>query len=202
MAGMKPESEQDALEQYETTVKQVYYRHYRRPCPGLDKEDLLQSGRKGIITAYRTFEESKGTAFSTWVRSQIRGSMGVQWTEMDYLPAPVRRDLMSGKEAVKDWHKPAVELGALDNEGAHMITDDREYPISFDSGELKRFCSDILDDRYWDMLYRRVGLKQTFRAIGEVHKLSKERVRQIVVRALRKIKKKLKSHPGGIYGTD
>jgi RNA polymerase sigma factor FliA len=65
----------------------------RRIGPAVTLDDLRSFGREGLLTAARTFDESRGVPFRRWANLRIRGAMidGVrQWGE---LPRRVYREL-------------------------------------------------------------------------------------------------------------
>lgn len=195
---MTPNSEIEALEICEDIVQWVYYLHMRVPVPGLDKEDLLQAGRCGVILAFRTFDVERGTEFKTWAYSKIRWAMREEWQRMDFLTRTDRKKIWADEATKEEWQKQPIVLENWEECVAETSTTDG---VCFDSGELEKFCRSFLSEREWNFLYSHIGLTKTYEEIGVNHGLSRERCRQIVDRALWKVRAELKKTHGGIYGS-
>src|SRR5882762_8136600 len=57
--------------------------------PHVDGEDLYSAGRGGLLNAVRQYDPTAGTAFETYARLRIRGSVLDELRRMDWVPRSV-----------------------------------------------------------------------------------------------------------------
>ena len=58
------------IKDYEVLIKSISNKFY-----GIDKEDLMQAGKVGLINAYQHFDKNSNTKFSTYAYTYIYGEM-------------------------------------------------------------------------------------------------------------------------------
>lgn len=64
---------EDLIASYEPMIGKLAFQYYSASSsPALELDDFLQEGRIGFISAVRSFDEKKGTAFSSYVDNGIR----------------------------------------------------------------------------------------------------------------------------------
>ena len=156
---------------------------------GLDFSDLVSEANKGLIDAIERFDLSqdvKVITYSKWwiiQRMQYAISKRCQMPETD-LPSETDYDMGD------DDDNPAVKLSNPKDE-TFMIREEEKQ----DEDDVKKFLEivfNVLDKREADMInmyYGRCGYKEnTLEQIGKKYKLTKERVRQIIEKAFRKVR--------------
>mgnify|MGYP000005505631 FL=1 len=181
---------------------------------GLDLPDLIAEGNLGLMKAIENFDWSKRLRFISyavwWVRQSILQSLNENARTIR-LPVNVVQELHKAK---KELEKAGVDLpekfanlpytvnldNPLNEEGDTLLdlikNPDAELPDSvFDTKEiLKEKLKEILgilDDREKIIIEDYFGLSgqtRTLEDIGNDFKLTKERVRQIKEKALRKLR--------------
>ena len=58
------------IKDFEVLIKSISYKFY-----GIDKEDLMQAGKVGLINAYKHYNKNSNTKFSTYAYTYIYGEM-------------------------------------------------------------------------------------------------------------------------------
>ncbi len=181
---------------------------------GLDFPDLIAEGNIGLLKAIKNFDWSKNLRFISyavwWVKQSILQSLNDNARTIR-LPVNVVQDLQKAKKEVEkngtDLPDKFVNLptvinydAPLNEEGDTLLdlikNPDAELPDSvFDTKEiLKEKLKEILgilDDREKLIIEDYFGLSgqtRTLEDIGNDFKLTKERVRQIKEKALRKLR--------------
>jgi len=148
-------------------------------------EDLIQEGNLGLIVAAERFDTEIGCRFSTYAMWWIRG----------FVSRATRDKTMNGRK-LQSLDLPVDEDG--DNILADLIPDENAVsPCELaEKNELKELITEMIS--CLKPLERRVielhfGLKGTpehsLKEIGEISGISKERVRQIEVKALGRLRK-------------
>ena len=181
---------------------------------GLDLPDLIAEGNLGLMKAIENFDWSKRLRFISyavwWVRQSILQSLNENARTIR-LPVNVVQELHKAK---KELEKAGVDLpekfanlpytvnldNPLNEEGDTLLdlikNPDADLPDSvFDTKEILkeklREIMGILDDREKIIIEDYFGLSgqtRTLEDIGNDFKLTKERVRQIKEKALRKLR--------------
>src|SRR3954462_6663286 len=112
---MRPGSRAEAemVEKYIPLVRGVVGRLAMTLPPHVDGEDLFSAGLHGLLSAVRQYNPKAGTAFETYARLRIRGSVFDELRRMDWVPRSVHtkarkvQAIMQGIEQRKG--RPATE---------------------------------------------------------------------------------------------
>ena len=181
---------------------------------GVDLPDLIAEGNHGLLKAIKNFDWSKGNRFISyavwWVRQSIFQCLN-EHARTIRLPANVVQEVqkakkMSGKENYEmssklqnlpyttNLDRPINEEGdtlvtVIENENAENPEDifDTEEQLKI---ELRKIMT-VLDDREMVIIgdyFGLTGTPRTLSDIGDDFNLTKERVRQIKEKALRKLR--------------
>ena len=81
--------EEELIEKYLPLVKNVVGRLAMTLPPHVDGEDLYSAGLGGLLNAVRQYDPTAGTAFETYARLRIRGSVFDELRRMDWVPRSV-----------------------------------------------------------------------------------------------------------------
>lgn len=77
------------VEQYLPLVRNVVGRLALTLPPHVDGEDLYSAGLGGLLNAVRQYDPRAGTAFETYARLRIRGSVFDELRRMDWVPRSI-----------------------------------------------------------------------------------------------------------------
>jgi RNA polymerase sigma factor FliA len=77
------------IEQYLPLVRHVVGRLAQTLPPHVDGEDLYSAGLGGLLNAVRQYNPRAGTAFETYARLRIRGSVFDELRRMDWVPRSI-----------------------------------------------------------------------------------------------------------------
>eukprot|EP01047_Picozoa_sp_COSAG01_P001873 COSAG01_NODE_46_length_32080_cov_716.589319_22_plen_458_part_00 len=174
------------------------------PTNVLDIEDLVQEGIIGLITAARKYDPSRGNRFSTyawyWIRQGMYRAIAnnhnlIRWPvhrAADLVPANRNgdlHDLRPGERYVDSLETVDVEA----SESLHVLMDDNLECLDKVEALVKSF--DSLDERQRRIMRMRYGFdsptEMTLEEVGDVEKVTRERIRQIQVKATEKLRQSL-----------
>src|SRR3954470_24895 len=82
-------TEAELVEKYIPLVRTVVGRLAMTLPPHVDSEDLYSAGLGGLLSAVRQYDPTAGTAFETYARLRIRGSILDELRRMDWVPRSV-----------------------------------------------------------------------------------------------------------------
>lgn len=163
---------------------------------GVPREDLESEGRLGLLDAAVRFDASHGVQFLTYASWWARRRMQ---TLVIRQSRAVRRPW---RKASRPWEAPDVSLDEPIGRGDErcwsevLAVDDAERPLetilrSEDAQVVARATSN-LPSSWREVVVRRFGLdgepEMTLAAIGEAMGLSRERVRQIEAKAMKRVR--------------
>lgn len=179
--------------------------YWYRGARTLERSDLIAEGTMGLLRAIELFDHVHGTAFSTyatwWVRQRIAAAVA------DY-DATIRRPRGSGKR----HHRVAsldhqARTGEDETTLGELLPDPEAVDPADDAAqqELRARLDAALASmprRDADLLRLRFGLRPvgsghacSLAEVGQVFRITRERVRQLENRALRRLAKRLSATP-------
>lgn len=82
-------TEAQLVEKYIPLVRTVVGRLAMTLPPHVDSEDLYSAGLGGLLNAVRQYDPTAGTAFETYARLRIRGSILDELRRMDWVPRSI-----------------------------------------------------------------------------------------------------------------
>lgn len=88
-AGPGSQIENDLVSQYLPLVKTIVGRLAMSLPSHVNTEDLYSAGLVGLLNALRRFDAKTGTAFETYARTRIRGSIFDELRRLDWVPRSV-----------------------------------------------------------------------------------------------------------------
>lgn len=89
------------VEQYLPLVRNVVGRLALSLPPHVDGEDLYSAGLGGLLNAVRQYDPRAGTAFETYARLRIRGSVFDELRRMDWVPRSVHNKARKVQAAIQ-----------------------------------------------------------------------------------------------------
>ena len=188
------QARQDICVKNESLVKKyakIYYRYFGND---LEYDDLMQAGFIGLLTAADRFDFSKDSAFSTyavfWIKQAIHRQVVDQGYRiripvhmMDKIARMSRLDNQYGSIGM-DYHKRVLTIAQDMAINDHLIHGALSSVLDEILSTLKPREERILRMRYgfYD------GRPRTLEEIGQEFHLTRERIRQIEEKALRKLR--------------
>ena len=164
----------------------------------IDKEDLKQESVLAVMSAVKYFNAEKGTSFGVYLEYWLHYHLGQYVLRNANLVRPCTNYLVFEsaelsevtKKAIDDYHN--FSYVNVDNpECEYQLpekTQDCDRAIC--GKQLKKLAQKELSERTYDILYGRCDDK-SLSQLGKKYSLSKERIRQIELLAIRKLRKKL-----------
>ncbi len=189
------EGDKEALKKLiESNLRFVVYiaKKYQGRLPRLPLEDLISEGNIGLIEAAKRFDFTRNIRFSSysvhWIRRSIELALkNKSQIEFPYNTEIIFRDNRDLREREFDDYKYA----------------EKDVIYSMLSKEINKTLKK-LPEREAEIIKSRYGLEgripKVLKKIGEEHNLTKERVRQIERKAVKRLKAKiLESHLKKFY---
>ena len=173
--------------------------------PNISFEDLISFGNQGLIKAAKDFDYTLGNKFSTfasyWIRQAIQRGIYSQAHQIKIpsnigeLHSKIVKTISSFESILSNWNnvvsledernssdKPLIDYLIYDNQDDDIESNLNQLNIGLNS----------LKDREKDMINKYYGInghqKMTLEEIGNQYGISKERVRQLISRALVKMR--------------
>jgi len=200
---------EEAIRDHDGLAHKLAY-HYARRFRSFDADDLVQEARLGLMRAASKYEPEKGNRFSTYANWWIRAFIS-RYIMKNF--GAVRRNKTEDQRnafwSVEGWGR-VVDM-SLDT----PLTDDSDLSFvdfleapgpnqheMFEHCELSAKCArlvEALDDREAIIFRRRIYTdeKATLDEIGKQLGITRERVRQIEVVALKKLRKRYANNGNG-----
>lgn len=154
-----------------------------------DTQDLKHEGVLGLIDALRRFDPIRGTRFSTYAAYWIRHALRRGQLRLDQTIRVPESAIARGKSLYAS--EPATPLSSTPRFDANL--DDARY-----LGDLPGALSGLSERERWIIAHRfGIGDRpvRTLRELGRELGVSRERVRQIEMRALSRIREQLHTEP-------
>lgn len=164
----------------------------------IDNEDLQQEAIFAIMSAVKYFNAEKGTSFGVYLEYWLHYHLGQYVLRNVNLVRPCTNYLVFesaelsevAKKAIDDYHN--FSYVNIDNPDCEYQlpekTQDCDRAIC--GKQLKKLAQKELSERTYDILYGRCDDK-SLSQLGKKYSLSKERIRQIELLAINKMRKKL-----------
>lgn len=161
---------------------------WRRSNPSLDLDDVLGAVLLGFVRAGRLYDPSHGAKFTTyakfWADNQVRRLLD---GEDRRLGPRSDRDLREGNPRIQ-YVSGLFQVHEEGDSDAFLET----FPAAPDPEPVETYhwdkAKDSLDAREYSMIRQWVLEERTYAEIAVDYRISRERVRQIVDRGLRKLR--------------
>ena len=102
-----------------------------------------------------------------------------------------RKEQLRKKTDLETWPNCLEQLSN------HYFSDTQLVDLSwFDEDQIQRYLKEELNERETEILRLKAGERKSFEEIGRIYSISRERVRQILVKALRKFAIRVKKEMG------
>src|SRR6266436_2716735 len=95
-------TEEELVNKYLPLVKNVVGRLAMTLPPHVDGEDLYSAGLGGLLSAVRQYDPTAGTAFETYARLRIRGSVFDELRRMDWVPRSIHTKARKVQHVMQD----------------------------------------------------------------------------------------------------
>lgn len=164
----------------------------------IDNEDLQQEAIFAIMNAVKYFNAEKGASFGVYLEYWLHCHLGQYVLRNVNLVRPCTNYLVFEsaelsevtKKAIDDYHN--FSYVNIDNPDCDIQLQDK--PIDLDrticGKQLKKLAQKELSERTYGILFGRCDGK-SLSQLGKKYSLSKERIRQIELFAIKKIREKL-----------
>jgi RNA polymerase sigma factor for flagellar operon FliA len=159
-AGLADKNQDELVRKQAPLVKRIAYHLMSRLPPTVQVDDLVQSGRIGLLEASRNYDASQGASFETYAGIRIRGAMLDEIRKGDWAPRSLHRKVREISRVVAEIE---AETGrdARDAEVAARLNMDLDsyYQTLQDATSHKVFSFEDLpskDDIISEGLYERI----------------------------------------------
>lgn len=164
----------------------------------IDNEDLQQEAIFAIMNAVKYFNAEKGASFGVYLEYWLHCHLGQYVLRNVNLVRPCTNYLVFESAELSEITKKAIDeyhnfsYVNIDNPDCDIQLQDK--PIDLDrticGKQLKKLAKKELSERTYDILFDRCNDK-SLSQLGKKYSLSKERIRQIELFAIKKIREKL-----------
>lgn len=164
----------------------------------IDNEDLQQEAFFAIMNAVKYFDAEKGSSFGLYLEYWLHHHLGQYVLRNANLVRPCTNYLVFEsaelsevtKKAMDDYHN--FSYVNIDNQECEYQLQEKsqDFDRAICGKQLKKLAQKELPERTYDILYGRCDDK-SLSQLGKKYSLSKERIRQIELFAIQKLRKKL-----------
>lgn len=164
----------------------------------IDKEDLQQESIFAVMNAVKYFNAEKGSSFCLYLEYWLHYHLGQYVLRNVNLVRPTTHYMAANSCVLSDIQKKAIDdyhnfsYVDIDNPDCHfqLVYNPEDNDRAICGKEINKLAKYILPKRTYDILHGRCDDK-TLSQLGKNYSLSKERIRQIELLAIGKIRKKL-----------
>lgn len=164
----------------------------------VDREDLKQEAMFAVMNAVKYFDVEKGSSFGLYLEYWLHYHLGQYVLRNANLVRPCTNYLVFEsaelsevtKKAIDDYHN--FSYVNIDNPECEYQLPEKlqDFDRVICGKQLKKLAKKELSERTYDILYGRCDDK-SLSQLGKKYSLSKERIRQIELLAVKKLRKKL-----------
>lgn len=164
----------------------------------IDREDLKQEAMFAVMSAVKYFDVEKNSSFGLYLEYWLHYHLGRYVLRNVNLVRPCTNYLVFEsaelsevtKKAIDDYHNFSyVNIDNLECE-YQLQEKSQDFDRAICGKQLKKLAQKELPERTYDILYGRCDDK-SLSQLGQKYSLSKERIRQIELLAIQKLRKKL-----------
>lgn len=164
----------------------------------IDNEDLQQEAMFAVMSAVRYYDVTKSSSFGLYLEYWLHYHLGQYVLRNVNLVRPCTNYLVFESAELSEVKKKAIDdyhnFSYIDIDNPECEYQLPEKPKDFDRAicgkQLKKLAKKELSERTYDILYGRCDGK-SLSQLGKKYSLSKERIRQIELLAVKKLRKKL-----------
>lgn len=164
----------------------------------VDREDLKQEAMFAVMSAVRYYDVTKSSSFGLYLEYWLHYHLGQYVLRNVNLVRPCTNYLVFEsaelsevtKKAIDDYHN--FSYIDIDNPDCQYQLPEnlQDFDRAICGKQLKKLAKKELSERTYDILYGRCDGK-SLSQLGKKYSLSKERIRQIELFAVKKLRKKL-----------
>ena len=164
----------------------------------IDNEDLQQEAIFAVMNAVKYFNAEKGTSFSVYLEYWLHYHLGQYVLRNVNLVRPCTNYLAFESAELSEVTKKAIDeyhnfsYVNIDNPDCDLQLQDKPSDLdrTICGKQLKKLAQKELSERTYDILFGRCDDK-SLSQLGKKYSLSKERIRQIELLAIKKMREKL-----------
>lgn len=164
----------------------------------IDNEDLQQEAIFAVMDAVKYFNTEKGTSFGIYLEYWLHCHLGQYVLRNVNLVRPCTNYLVFESAELSEITKKAIDeyhnfsYVNIDNPDCDIQLQDKPSDLDRQicGKQLKKLAKKELSERTYDILFGRCDDK-SLSQLGKKYSLSKERIRQIELFAIKKIREKL-----------
>ena len=164
----------------------------------VDREDLKQEAMFAVMSAVKYFNVEKSSSFGLYLEYWLHYHLGRYVLRNVNLVRPCTNYLVFESAELSEVTKKAIDdyhnFSYIDIDNPECEYQLPEKPKDCDRAicgkQLKKLAKKELSERTYDILYGRCDGK-SLRQLGKKYSLSRERIRQIELFAVKKLRKKL-----------
>jgi RNA polymerase sigma factor (sigma-70 family) len=162
------------------------FRHYS--IPRTDWEDLTQFGLMVLHKAGLLWDAGRGVQFNTMGLHYLKWYFKSRWLRLGLIKGPVPSDMKLMKSVSRIQANKARKIQVLECL-FHLKAPAEPYAdFDFLEWDKVRKASRFLPEKYQRVLWLHYGEEKTLQEIGDMLGITRERVRQIEKKALKKIR--------------